>query len=217
MHVDSSTTLDSRIQVNSSATKNSLLVLAKAAIERGNNAALPSWREAAELIAQVQEQHGASVREIAKAIGMSRSWVNSLLAWQRRGFVGDGPFSAQSTVRKVARAAARAARKKSPKLVRSPETPEPAEFIGIDELEPEPDTSVADRKALYAATETEPAELFDSEEPDARQVEDEPPAPTESAVHLAEFRFALRQRFLQMNDADVATAKSEVAAWERTP
>src|SRR5437763_53968 len=75
------------IAVNAT-TKAELLHRAKAAIEAGEQ----SLHDAAEALGLAQEDHSASQREIAEAVGKSASWVNKLLKWRRSGYEGDGPF-----------------------------------------------------------------------------------------------------------------------------
>src|SRR5260370_806830 len=73
------------IAVNTT-TKAELLSRAKAAIESGEQ----SMHDAAEALGLAQEDHSASQREMAEAIGKSASWVNKLLTcrWLRPSLVG---------------------------------------------------------------------------------------------------------------------------------
>ncbi len=68
-----------------------LLRRAKLAIESGET----SLRAAAEDIAAAQV-HGATQRQIAKAVGKSAAWVNRLLAWRRSGYQDGTPFGPQA-------------------------------------------------------------------------------------------------------------------------
>ena len=50
-----------------------------------------SFHEAAEYLAQAKKA-GATVRDSADAIGMSKSWVQGLLAWRDSGYLTERPF-----------------------------------------------------------------------------------------------------------------------------
>jgi hypothetical protein len=69
-------------------TKAELLKRAKAAIEAGEQ----SLEEAAEALGLAEEDHSATQREMAEAVGMSASWVNKLLKWRRSGYKDHSPF-----------------------------------------------------------------------------------------------------------------------------
>jgi hypothetical protein len=80
--------------VNSNGLKNSrideLLSHAKDLILTG----FGNLRDAVEDMASAKEQ-GASLRAIAKAVGMSHGWVNEKLKWRKGGYQGT-PFGPQS-------------------------------------------------------------------------------------------------------------------------
>jgi hypothetical protein len=82
-------------------TKADLLGRAKLAVEAGEK----SLHDAAELIGLAQEEHKATQREIAAAIGMSPAWVNRLLIWRRSGYEASSPFAVQRAKQKKAKAA----------------------------------------------------------------------------------------------------------------
>jgi hypothetical protein len=69
-------------------TKAELLNRAKAAIEDSEQ----SLHDAAEALGLAQEDHSATQREMAEAIGKSASWVNKLLKWRRSGYNDHSPF-----------------------------------------------------------------------------------------------------------------------------
>jgi hypothetical protein len=85
-------------------TKAELLGRAKLAIEAGEK----SLHEAAELIGLAQEEHKATQREIAAAVGMSPAWVNRLLKWRRSGYKEYSPFGPTTKAGRVAHAQQRA-------------------------------------------------------------------------------------------------------------
>jgi hypothetical protein len=70
------------------ATKAELFVCAKRAIECGER----NLRDAAEALGRAQDNHGATQREMAKAVGMSVGWVNRLLKWRQAGYNDASPF-----------------------------------------------------------------------------------------------------------------------------
>ncbi len=69
-------------------TKAELLERAKAAVERGEQ----SLHDAAEALGLAEEDHSATQREMAEAVGKSASWVNKLLKWRRSGYKDHSPF-----------------------------------------------------------------------------------------------------------------------------
>ena len=69
-------------------TKAELLKRAKAAIEAGEQ----SLHDAAEALGLAEEDHSATQREMAEAVGKSASWVNKLLKWRRSGYKDHSPF-----------------------------------------------------------------------------------------------------------------------------
>jgi hypothetical protein len=68
--------------------KAELLASAKRAIECGER----SLRDAAEALGRAQNNHGATQREMAKAVSISIGWVNRLLKWRQSGYKGASPF-----------------------------------------------------------------------------------------------------------------------------
>jgi hypothetical protein len=80
------------VAVNST-TKAQLLSRAKAAIETSEQ----SLHDAAEALGIAQEDHSASQREMAEAVGRSASWVNALLKWRRSGYKDSSPFDRPRT------------------------------------------------------------------------------------------------------------------------
>jgi hypothetical protein len=73
---------------SNTTTKAKLLKRAKAAIEAGEQ----SLQEAAEALGLAEEDHSATQREMAEAVGKSASWVNKLLKWRRSGYKEHSPF-----------------------------------------------------------------------------------------------------------------------------
>jgi hypothetical protein len=67
---------------SNTTTKAELLKRAKAAIEAGEQ----SLHDAAEALGLAEEDHSATQREMAEAVGKSASWVNKLLKWRRSGY-----------------------------------------------------------------------------------------------------------------------------------
>jgi hypothetical protein len=61
-------------------------------LTRARNIITTSSREAAELIGLAVDVHQATVREIAAAVGMSKSWVGRLLKWRKDGYRDKTPF-----------------------------------------------------------------------------------------------------------------------------
>jgi len=85
-------------------TKAELLSRAKAAIEAGEQ----SLQEAAEALGLAQEDHSATQREMAEAVGKSASWVNKLLKWRRSGYKDHSPFGPTTKKGRVEHAQQRA-------------------------------------------------------------------------------------------------------------
>jgi hypothetical protein len=83
--------------VASRTTKQSLLSRAKAAIEAGQQ----SMEDAAEALGLAQEEHAATQREMAEAVGKSAAWVNALLKWRRSGYQDDSPFGPKTKAGRV--------------------------------------------------------------------------------------------------------------------
>jgi hypothetical protein len=95
-------------------TKAELLKRAKAAIEAGEQ----SLQEAAEALGLAEEDHSATQREMAEAIGMSASWVNRLLKWRRSGYKDHSPFGPTTKRGRVEHAQQRGALRNGYKLLR---------------------------------------------------------------------------------------------------
>src|SRR6516165_7441092 len=93
-------------------TKAELLNRAKAAIEAGEQ----SLHDAAEALGLAKEDHSATQREMAEAIGKSASWVNKLLKWRRSGYKDHSPFGPTTKRGSVEHAQQRA----KPSKVRKP-------------------------------------------------------------------------------------------------
>ena len=93
-------------------TKAELLNRAKAAIEAGEQ----SLHDAAEALGLAKEDHSATQREMAEAIGKSASWVNKLLKWRRSGYKDHSPFGPTTKRGRVEHAQQRA----KPSKVRKP-------------------------------------------------------------------------------------------------
>jgi hypothetical protein len=113
-------------------TKAELLTRARDAVDAGSR----SLHDAAEALGLAKEEHSASQREMAKAVGRSPAWINALLKWRLSGYMTASPFD---------RPRSRSAAKRS----------------GKDMREPNPDTDDAEasaekRKAEYAEQEGEP-------------------------------------------------------------
>ena len=102
--------------VPNSTTKADLLSLAKAAIEAGEQ----SLHRAAEALGIAEEEHSASQREMAEAIGKSVAWVNALLQWRRSGYKDDSPFGPTTRAGRVQHAERRAKTSKARKAGAEP-------------------------------------------------------------------------------------------------
>jgi hypothetical protein len=94
-------------------TKAELLAYAKGALELGER----SFREAAEALSRAQDNHGATQREMAKAVGMSIGWVNRLLKWRQAGYKDASPFGPTTRQARVQHAEQRHRRHRSEKNV----------------------------------------------------------------------------------------------------
>ena len=101
-----------------------LLACAKAHVEDGNNTSRESFRQAAEALAQAEDLHGTTQASMAKAVGMSESWVSQLLTWRREGYQGTSPFGPTTKAGRVQHAKERAASvvAKQRKVVAEPDT-----------------------------------------------------------------------------------------------
>lgn len=76
-------------------TSDEHLSRAKATIAEANAKGEPSWRAVAEDMAAAKVL-GASQRQIAKAVGMSSTWVHQMLKWRAEGHKDGTPFGPQS-------------------------------------------------------------------------------------------------------------------------
>ena len=99
-------------------TKRELFARAKASIESGDQSyrsAAEYYRNAAEALAISEEQHAATQREMAEAVGRSLGWVNALLQWHKAGYRDETVFGPGSKAarerRKPVQAAERGGRK----------------------------------------------------------------------------------------------------------
>lgn len=79
-----------------------LLDKAKAEIKIAETGGNPHLRDAAEFIAQAQEE-GATQQQICKRLGKSQPWVSYLLLWRKGGYSG-GPFERSHKSRAISRA-----------------------------------------------------------------------------------------------------------------
>jgi hypothetical protein len=86
-------------------TKTELLIRAREAVDAGSR----SLRDAAEALGLAEEDHSASQREMAEAVGRSPAWVNALLKWRKSDYEDSSPFD-----RARSRLAAKQARKAIP-------------------------------------------------------------------------------------------------------
>ena len=100
-----------RSVVPNNTTKADLLSRAKNAIE----AVEQSLHDAAEALGIAEEEHSASQREMAEAIGKSVAWVNALLQWRRSGYKDDSPFGPTTRAGRVQHAERRAKTSKARK------------------------------------------------------------------------------------------------------
>jgi hypothetical protein len=101
-------------------TKAELLNRAKAAIEASEQ----SLHDAAEALGLAEEDHSATQREMAEAVGKSASWVNKLLKWRRSGYKDHSPFGPTTKPGRVEHAqqrvkGSRARRPREPKVTAS--------------------------------------------------------------------------------------------------
>src|SRR5262245_10587931 len=69
-------------------TKADLLTRARDAVDAGSR----SLHEAAEALDLAKDDHSASQREMAEAVGRSPAWVNALLKWRLSGYTDASPF-----------------------------------------------------------------------------------------------------------------------------
>ena len=81
-----------------------LLSRAKDSIESG----VTSWRAATEDMAAAKLL-GASQRQIARAVGMSSTWVHQMLKWRAEGYKDGTPFGPQSKANRLRARAGQAA------------------------------------------------------------------------------------------------------------
>lgn len=166
-------------------TKDELLIRAKAAIEAGER----SLHAAAEALGIAHEDHFASQREMAEAIGKSASWVNKLLKWRRAGYKDPSPFGPTTKKGRVEHAQQHIKPRKhdaSPAITQTDDAAASAEM----------------RKAEYeklAADATTSTDGGTSTSKDARA----------SAHALDEFKYAVNAYVPKMDDA----AKREAAAY----
>jgi hypothetical protein len=117
-------------------TKAELLKRAKAAIEAGEQ----SLHDAAEALGLAEEEHSATQREMAEAIGKSASWVNKLLKWRRSGYKDRSPFGPTTKRGRVEHAQQRVLASK----VRRPREPKVTASEAADDA-----ASAETRKAEY--------------------------------------------------------------------
>lgn len=96
---------------SNTTTKAELLKRAKAAIEAGEE----SLREGAEALGLAEEDHSATQREMAEAVGKSASWVNKLLKWRRSGYKDHSPFGPTTKRGRVEHAQQRVKGSKAPR------------------------------------------------------------------------------------------------------
>lgn len=92
-------------------TKAELFRRAKEAVDAGEQ----SLKNAADALGLAQEDHSASQREMAVAVGKSASWVNKLLKWRRSGYKDHSPFGPTTKRDRVEHAKQRAKVPKSKK------------------------------------------------------------------------------------------------------
>jgi hypothetical protein len=85
-------------------TKAELLSRARVAIEAGER----SLYEAAEALGIAQEDHSATQREMAAAVGKSVAWVNALLQWRLSGYKDESPFGPTTKAGRIQHAEQRA-------------------------------------------------------------------------------------------------------------
>lgn len=86
--------------LSNTTTKEELLTRAKIAIDAGE----ASLHDAAEALVLAVDDHKATQREIAEAIGRSASWVNRLLKWRRSGYKDCSPFGPTTKAGRVSHA-----------------------------------------------------------------------------------------------------------------
>jgi hypothetical protein len=137
--------------VANATTKTELLRRAKAAIEAGEQ----SLHDAAEALGLAEEDHSATQREMAEAVGKSASWVNKLLRWHRSGYRDHSPFGPTTKRGRVEHAQQRAKPSKADKA-REPKVTASAD---ADDAH----ASAERRKAEYAEKEakTSPSTVID--------------------------------------------------------
>jgi transposase len=137
---------------SNASTKDDLITRAKEHIEAGEQ----SIHDAAELIAIAQEQHGATQREIAEAVGKSVGWVNRLLQWRREGYRDDTPFGPGSRLVRERRKRAQATEQRAPRTADADN-----EDTGAERLTTEVGRQVAEHETA-TSTETSPLAGFKS-------------------------------------------------------
>lgn len=127
-------------------TKAALLQRAKEAVEAGEQ----NLHDAAEALGLADDDHSATQREMAKAIGKSVGWVNRLLKWRRSGYTEHSPFGPTTKKARVQHAKQRARASEAPKT----REPKPAAASADDD---DAAASAERRKAKYAKEEADTA------------------------------------------------------------
>jgi hypothetical protein len=174
-------------------TKEELLQRAKAAVEAGEQ----SLRDAAEALGLAREDHSATQREMAEAIGKSASWVNKLLKWRSSGYKDHSPFGPTTRRGRVEHAQQRTKASKPRGVASKPDA---------DDAE----ASAEKRKAEYAKQETKLAEPGPEDERD--EDSENIPADFMTRADMAR-RFAVYSG--PASEEIVAMARSAAAAWNK--
>lgn len=191
-------------------TKAELLGRAKAAIEAGEQ----SLNDAAEALGLAQQDHSATQREMAEAVGKSASWVNKLLKWRRSGYKDHSPFGPTTKRERVEHAQQRAKPSKPRKLRKDSEERQ----TNADDPRSSADKRKAENARLFSEPETEAVAEAEAEAKTKTEthVEDvtstgaqrstpRKRSPTEAK---AELKYAIDQWWPQLDDE----GKVEIAA-----
>jgi flagellar biosynthesis GTPase FlhF len=130
-------------------TKAELFASAKASIAMGDKSftdAYQFYREAAECLAMLGENHGATQQEMAENVGKSIGWVNALLKWRKTDYRAKTVFGA----------AAKAARERKKHFQSTEQKPRKA--IGTDDRAKAAAASARAAEIARAEAEKEKAE-----------------------------------------------------------
>jgi hypothetical protein len=81
---------------SSKPTETELLATARAALDAGEQASTPHFRQAAEALAKSYKLYKTTQKKMGEAIGRSQPWVSSLISWHVAGYPTASPFGPTS-------------------------------------------------------------------------------------------------------------------------